>query len=408
MTQRLKANFSSTRQAGRGDRRRAGVSTHTRPPRTALLRVALLLPCLVAPRCGPASPESATADLDTFLTSYLEVLCDNLVRCPRADPRMETASLCRARLASSFQQANAPLRSALEASRTRFDAARGQRCLAQLRGYCFSQSPYVSEACAYAFEGSIPPGGACLSSWECAGDAFCGSPTATTCPGTCRPRVPLGGSCNGPDHVCAGLDARRSCFANGRGSTGAQCVSVTVSGDIALGQPCDSAIDQGTPRVTSTACAPGLYCSFVGHAGVPRTCRQPIPVGGACNSQEICEGTNRCQSSAPSAPMSCQPHVVRSRAGESCGPDGPECNVYHLLRCVDGRCAVPGDGSLGSRCEPRAGEVLFEWCAPGLYCEGSTRRCENLKAVGAPCLLARECRTGLCNGTCQSTGCPMR
>ena len=222
----------------------------------------------VAPTDGPSLAK------DQFLTAYTNARCTYLARCGLS------ASLDACLASTSPSQYNLGLRymlAAVDRGVTTYDPGAAAACVAWIAEQaCAGTTPTTNASCGRIFVGTIPVGGTCLDSGECAPAGpeppVCVPTTSCgCCTGTCSmvQVIAAGGSCAGAPGVIRRCADGQFCQTSTR-----TCVAVA-----ALGQVCTS---QGT----QATCAPGLYCAYDQTVGGYR-CFQPAPTGGTCPPADI-------------------------------------------------------------------------------------------------------------------------
>jgi hypothetical protein len=223
--------------------------------------------------------------------------------------------------------------------------------------------------CREVFDGTVPVGGSCNLSEECAADAMClvGEPGgAAACSGTCVARRDAGATCT-VDRECAGGPGTWPVCHEGR------CVVVQIEPTAAAGQACGR---HEIDRIRS--CPDGSWCPRVA-IGREVPCVALVGLGESCSPgeppyAECAEG--RCVSGR------CQGYDVVRAPGEACTGDAV-CDGFASLFCNGGTCAL-ATGAPGSDC------AVGPWfteddCPP-------PRRA----AVGAPCTAHFACESGIC------------
>jgi hypothetical protein len=258
---------------------------------------------------------------------------------------------------------------AIADGRVEYEGRSAAECLRILRTRgCESVNPRMP-ACDAALRGTIPLGGSCWSSVECAGDAGCDRTSA--CPGTCAPLRALGEPCVVIEDCAHGLGcysgtcqraAREGepcslfgaecegglvCVGTGPDPTCRRVESVYTG---ALGSPCDP---------DGSLCIPSSVCAFDRLEGtVPRyVCASPAPLGGPCRYAfpDACLAGQRCDADpfgmGGSFDGTCRPLPVH---GEPCA-GGSACAAHHV--CVAGVCnrrsRIGGPCAMGVDCYSR-------------------------------------------------------
>lgn len=249
----------------------------------------------------------------------------------------------------------------------------------------------ASRVCPEAFGGALTEGDVCWRSEECAGDAYCdhgvglGGGFQAACPGVCRARVPIGGSC------AYGL---RCVDPPGRDKGACRddvCTQYSPSLRATEGAACGEISGQDGVVVDYVSCGEGLWCSS-------GSCRRgPLPPDSPCSrDDDRCSGSQVCDIDEGR----CR-EVKLALENEPCGESVSEgtCAGF-ALECVAGRCQRPGDGSLGAHCI----EDVLTTCDDGLECDFS-EICLPLKQVGEACAYNQDCESGECNGRCDGGDC---
>lgn len=230
-------------------------------------------------------------------------------------------------------------------------------CIARAEASCDLQALMACRA----VEGRVALGGACTSSDDCAGDAFC----TDACGGVCTARVALGAACTSDDE-CTGVDVK----CNYESET---CMAVTRIANVAEGGACDE--QHTADKVTISRCASGLAC-------YAEVCTAIVAKGGTCDDDHTpCElGTICMPETEDAASGTCVPQPFTVGAGQACDALGTFvssarfCNIAENLGCFDGTCLLLGDGSVGSRClnlDLAGGE-----CDDGNACDEATNTCQ--------------------------------
>ncbi len=229
-------------------------------------------------------------------------------------------------------------------------------CIASAEANCDLQAMIACRA----VEGRIALGGACTSSNECAGDAFC----TDECNGVCTARRALGEAC-GSDDECAGVDVK----CNYESET---CMAVTRTANVPEGGACDEL--HTADKLTIARCASGLAC-------YREVCTAIVPKGGTCDDDHTpCALGTICMPEVEDAATgTCVPQPFTVGAGQACDAPGTYvssakfCNIAENLGCIDGTCLELGNGSVGSRCVNLG---LSGECWEGSACDAATNTCQ--------------------------------
>lgn len=273
-----------------------------------------------------------------------------------------------------------------------YDGAAARRCIDGFTGSCagvFYDGFDASPACHATFEGTVPEGGSCAHHEACAGDAYCDLPSGT-CPGTCRPRLPVGAACGVEGRCGEGLICHYPEVAD------PHCVEVETGPDAAEGEPC-GLVDSTETRLTLRACAPGLWCT--GSEDVAGVCRLPLVEGSACTPDDTCEDGTLC------ADGTCTAVTIVRTAGASCDEAALRvCDAFARLQCLAGTCVEITDGREGSSCE--TGDFGEITCNEGLVCHSDTDTCGAPKPTGGTCRSDSECASFYCDYTTETCGEP--
>ena len=395
------------------------VTTSTFQPGTAvLLGCALVsLACDGSARQGGAegngdggmnTAEASTA-AQAFVDQLAQAACVAIARCGEADltetrSYTGTGETCvkrmRPRLAVGYRTEVA----LAAAGRARPDAARIARCLETIRGTCIRVSTLVSGGvCTRLFTGTVPEGGACSDSLECAPDAvgndgWCEvSQGATDGCGQCRPSRPPGARCT-QDQECSRADAPEGVVCSA--GAGLRCTRLDIGPEAAAGQRCGTF--SSAELISQVPCGAGLWCDITddSRSGV---CRPPVAAGAPCEQgRSVCQDGHVC----PESVSTCQPFIISDMVGATCSDDGssPVCNHYASVTCKQGSCRP-----LGAEGDSCAGEVD---CDFGLFCDDASARCLRPGAEGSPCQDDSDCIDERClappgsnEGTCRARTC---
>jgi hypothetical protein len=310
---------------------------------------ALATMTMAAAACSSSSNEPAPLTFAAFSSSEMDITCQSDVACG-AFPDSATC------LASTTIESG-QIEADIAAGMVVYDGAAAAVCLTwiaqNLSPTCrTSEQPrFQPPLCSTIFTGTVPEGGACLTSGECVSDDCdrpgCGSDSC--CQGTCiastiRPNgtVPVGAACtsrsscvmgaycnvSGNPPLCTALKtAGQACQLDEECPAGMGCV-LTAS-DAGATHTCAMPADENAPCAGNDSCdLRGDYCDPTTMRCAPR-----VPVGGACIT-----GGDSCVSYAgcDNATAKCvkQPH-----AGDSCSLTSFPC--VGSLECVAGHCALP-------------------------------------------------------------------
>jgi hypothetical protein len=219
--------------------------------------------------------------VDEFCDAKAEAECQVAARCAT------DAQACRAQRSAACLQLAATMTSASRAFRPENTLI----CIIETSSTYASASPItpaeralVDDACNYVFQGSVDPGGACTTKYDCAGIVICDR-------GRCATAVTVedGEPCRDPGQVC------------GPGLTCANDPDPACTAKKELGEACDAI----------NPCLEELRC-----AG---TCLSPLPPGSPCTSDGDCDAAAPyCD---PSAGKVCD-------AGLSFAPGAASCAGY--------------------------------------------------------------------------------
>jgi hypothetical protein len=233
-----------------------------------------LLGALIAAGCGGAG--SKPVNLDDLFSRVYGTFCKYEVACD-AMPDMATC------LDATQNARNyiATLKQDIASGKVKYDAAKAGACVDLVervygtgcsRTAIAANSDRSGNACADMLAGTVPDGGVCYFSLECANGGSCYQTDTScsswlqccsgACQGTTTPIVPVGGKCSSTDR-CAG-DAYCDTSVSG------------VTGTCKL-----PSAGEGAACADETSCAPPLYCDLDPTAGMG-TCRRPAATGEAC------------------------------------------------------------------------------------------------------------------------------
>ena len=218
----------------------------------------------------------------------------------------------------------------------------------------FLQGGVVAPAC-LPRGGTIPNGGSCNNSWQCATGRCFVSPNLTNgirdC-GTCVPVVPLGQTCD------------PNSFLGTACADGLVCAVTTVGGTTPV---CAKSVAIGAACADLAVCPANAYCD-----GTTHLCAQLPTVGQACDYSMAfyCDPT-KAGALCDSNKSLCQPITV-AKAGDSCIPP----TVDTTLVCL-GACDTPADAGQDAgvgNCDPFVFEgqpcSASDVCYPGTSCVG--------------------------------------
>jgi hypothetical protein len=287
-----------------------------------------------------AAPDVPSVDgglaTDQFLTAYTNARCSYLTRCglfPSLDACLASTSPSQYNLGFRYMLA------AVDRGVATYDSVAAAACVGGVAEQaCAGTTPTSNPSCGHIFVGTIPLGGACIESGECAPAGpeppFC-APTVSCgcCAGTCAmvQVAAAGGSCAGAPGVLRRCPDGQYCQTSTR-----TCAPVA-----ALAQVCNFQGIQPT-------CAAGQYCAYDQTAGGYR-CFQPAATGSACPPSDV-TGKPSCASLSdycPAAGQSCMPRVSVGGpcAGATCVRtaycDGSICRAQKGPGDVCGTAAVP-------------------------------------------------------------------
>jgi hypothetical protein len=284
---------------------------------------------------GAAGASGGAISADQFWTGFATALCHRYFHCIEDDHGSRTIlkvtakeeSRCAELLKSTMLRRPrvAALNSAVQAGYLRVQADWAQRCF-QRAAIC--DYPLVDPRpgeiqfedvtpCREVFEGTVPTGGNCDWSEECAGDAMCAVNTSDAgagCAGTCTPRLAVGQPCSVHRQCGSSADEWPVCN-NG------MCAAGPVGSPAGMGQNCDSSNGWAL-------CADDLWCPYT-------TCIPPVAPGGDCGSSppevsQCLDGT--C------AQGKCTGYAVRTGEGEPCDDVTAVCDSFSSLVCMNGSC----------------------------------------------------------------------
>jgi hypothetical protein len=264
---------------------------------------------------GGSVVPSGPVPSNSFATSFASTFCDSIAACCRQagyDP-----SSCRATL-EPLLTASANLR--LSSPNVVYDEVVAANCLNAERAAlvaCTDQNlaDQVENACTGLFRGTVPEGGSCGESYECA--------TPASGYVTCNAGVCTGSPDEFPGdmaHAAAGQACGGTCSgdANGAGCSGSGS-STTAACWIQDGLYCSNDVCVAVPAI-GQPCGGGSYCVAEGHCE-SGTCVADIATG-PCTSSDGCVSTSYCDFDT----RQCTPLKA----------NGAACNIYS--ECVGGQC----------------------------------------------------------------------
>jgi hypothetical protein len=280
----------------------------------------------------------------------------------------------------------APLRAAIAAGRSTYDAAAMGACLSWIAARaCGADEVEEGAACAAAFNGTRKVGEACVSDYECEDAATCGNPADdSSCPAlVCVARAAVGASCEAA-----------ACVA------GARCV------DAGAGRLCVASVGLHAACASNEHCRSGLYCQLAAgattgacepptFAALGETCAE---LGGiACRegSCQVVDDVNgeliyQCVAMAASG-GSCKTSVW----SDNC-PVGEACSVLPGTGTADTAKCLPL-AKVGEACRVNPGAEG----APLIRCEAfsscdETSHCKPLASIGEACTTSGSCFSAQC------------
>lgn len=275
----------------------------------------------------------------------------------------------------------------VQAGDVTFDAEAFERCLTRIADECI---PIDGPLCPEAFTGDVPAEGACLSNYECAGDAYCAF--QGQCPGTCVTRLAPGEACS--DDI--------ECSANGKdwgecNEDNDQCRSVEIVSTGGEGDDCGAASALGN-NLGLALCEKGLVCDFENS----QKCVAPPEAGQNCEELGVCAAGSQCLEGT------CLSISFVRGAGMGCNAVTAPCDPQAGLACQNGFCVEVSDGASGSPCAFTPLGVLL--CDDGLVCRqgpgANPPQCLPPGAEDDPCNNHTQCASGSCEaGSCREAFC---
>ena len=270
--------------------------------------------------------QAATVAREDFVEAWAAAVCESLRGCCQAMSAPYDAQGCKDLMIGGLGE---DLAVAVNSSKAEYDSAQAATCIAQGKEFaagCGATTVSAPAACDKVFQGTVPAGGACTASEECAapagGTAHCemtdeftgvcmaeargalGDPCSSTCSsgeggGFCSgfagpaappaPGAPNSTSsasatchqedglyCNAETMLCeASLSIGSPCTDALECATGAACLQGVCGPPSGLDGPCDWDMD----------CGDGLYCEVMDAGG---SCRALLGVGEPCMGSDSC------------------------------------------------------------------------------------------------------------------------
>lgn len=291
-------------------------------------------------KVGDEVNNAAPVPRESLASAMARAFCEGLANCCQGAGQLVNLAACESfeqdSFRSNFQDLNGPS--------VQYDPLLGGQCVAEIRSAiagCYSLHEGYPASCYAMFVGTIPPGGVCSSSRDCAppsiGYPLCGTPGTSpsvcgtepssipaalgqSCAATCEfesnGRSPCMGSAAAPG---AGLPpaGAGSCFV----SDGLYCQADTWTcqqvGQVAVGGPC---YDQW-------GCVDAARCDYSALQCVPTAA-----LGAACSNSSDCIASAYCDGNG-----SCQP---KKSDGQNCSM-ADDCTGYCLVAAgaTSGTCA---------------------------------------------------------------------
>lgn len=367
--------------------------------------------------CSDAAPTAQRGDAGAdAVTSTAPVTVDNLVEevsgafcqavfnCPSVgltavmQALLQDPTRCVPHVRASYERSLGDLVAQLRAGTVRLDSTAARRCIDVLASRCSLAGDFGS-LCRDILQGSRIEGQECWQSYDCSQGLFCdhGDPSATRCPGACRPRKQPGATCQTDSECTASAGQTPTCLDR-------VCTVIEQAPAVGETMPCGVLPGAGT-TARQVGCTSGLAC-VLDTTTLAHTCRRVLAEGAPCGQRDSCPVGTVCMASAGSTVTTCR-RVPLAHVGEQCSSSGfPRCDSLDRLECTDaGVCASTGSGAAGAHC---AFDGLFgsTSCNSGLYCRGSDSTCQPLLSASAPCDSSNECASASCvMGHCTERAC---
>lgn len=309
------------------------LSSRGRTHRVVLAFSALFLAVSTAIGCAD-DPGPGPIPLDELRDELSKATCDQYVRCGQM-PDLATCTAVQGDTRLTLQ-----LLTDAVMGRVTYDEAGARTCVEAIRVHACDDLPAtqkkLNDACAKMFVGTVPDGGSCLFSTECAGGAVCNVSmcmgNGACCLGVCEKKpatVAIGGDCSTnpcvdtaycdgsamPPTCKARKDNGEACDAQGQCKEGQRC---DVAGSLPTcyllsdrGKACNPALEAGGCIRNDDYCHPtdrkcvalpgdGQPCTEKGqcmdyaYCDEAKTCRKRPVEGGTCSDSIRCLGTLEC------------------------------------------------------------------------------------------------------------------
>ncbi len=299
------------------------------------LSIVLLVHLVMSSGCASESADQDGPSLEQFIAASAAQGCANIVRCGSNNPDFapylvairERPDLCASDWADLTPRHQ--YQSRVAEGTTRYSSEAAKRCLQALANVC-NETFHEVLACDAVFMGTVPTGGVCRSSIECAGDAFCDFRQDVCGDGTCAQRTVFGESCDGGE--CTHASGPSAC-----GSFGCLPLVEVVVG---INDECG---DIDSPEsIVRASCGDGLFCSHHGTSDATRRCLKRVARGELCDAgRDLC--TDFSDTCVPDADgqSRCLPVTLQSQINAPCGQNPSlegACNFLMGLSCEEGSC----------------------------------------------------------------------